>query len=475
MYRSPEVKPDPRRALPAVDQLADAVAANEPGLPTWSVLEGVRRALAEAREHLAESGAASEADSSRMLTDLTDRSAALAAALCGGHPRRVVNATGIPLHTNLGRAPLAPDAARAVARAAASYSDLELDLETGRRGDRLAAVCSKLTLLAEAPAALAVNNNAAAVLLVLDTLARGREVIVSRGELVEIGGSFRVPSIIERAGVDLVEVGTTNRTHPSDYERAIQSRTALLLKIHRSNFELRGFVAETSLAKLAEIGRGRGIPVVEDLGSGTLVDLSDRGFPAEIFAPARLKLGADVVCFSGDKLLGGPQAGLVLGSREIVEAMRSNPLARALRLDKLSLAALDWTLECYLGGHAERELPVLRQLLEPLNRLETRARALAARLDKVWGDTAHIHAEPDRGFVGGGSMPGFELDSWVVVLRASTSAEGISKRLRAAPVPVVARLRGDALLFDVRTLLEDDEDAIEQAVGFALEEAGRVE
>ncbi len=475
MYRSPEVKPDPRRALPAVDRLADAVAAKRPDLPTWAVLEGVRRALAEARERLSESAAGSEAYGSRVLRDLSDRSVALAAALCGVHPRRVVNATGIPLHTNLGRAPLAPDAVRAVAQTAASYSDLELDLETGRRGDRLSAVCSKLALLTEAPAALAVNNNAAAVLLALNTLARGREAIVSRGELVEIGGSFRVPDIVERAGVDLVEVGTTNRTHPSDYERVIHSRTGRLLKVHRSNFELRGFVAETSLGQLAEIGRDKGIPVVEDLGSGTLIDLSPRGFPAEIYASARLKLGADVVCFSADKLLGGPQAGLVLGSREIVDAMRSNPLARALRLDKLSLAALDWTLECYLRGHAERELPVLRQLLEPLNRLETRARALAARLDKVWGGTARIHAEPDRGFVGGGSMPGFELESWVVVLRASTSAEGISKRLRVAPVPVVARLRGDALIFDVRTLLEGDEDAIEQAVGLALEEAGRVE
>ncbi|MCH8889700.1 MAG: L-seryl-tRNA(Sec) selenium transferase [Myxococcales bacterium] len=475
MYRSPEVKPDPRRALPAVDRLAAAVAVKRPDLPTWAVLEGVRRTLAEARERLSESASASEADGSRVLTDLVDRSAVLAAALCGGQPRRVVNATGIPLHTNLGRAPLAPDAVRAVAQAAASYSDLELDLETGRRGDRLSAVCSKLALLTEAPAALAVNNNAAAVLLALDTLARGREAIVSRGELVEIGGSFRIPDIVERAGVDLVEVGTTNRTHPSDYERAIHSRTGLLLKVHRSNFELRGFVAETSLGQLAEIGRDKGIPVVEDLGSGTLIDLSTRGFPAEIYAPARLKLGADVVCFSADKLLGGPQAGLVLGSLEIVEAMRRNPLARALRLDKLSLAALDWTLECYLGGRAERELPVLRQLLVPYHRLETRARALAARLDKVWGGTARIHAEPDRGFVGGGSLPGFELDSWVVVLRASASAEEISKRLRAAPIPVIARVRDDALIFDVRTLLEGDEDAIEQAVGLALEEAGRVE
>jgi len=474
MYRSPEVKPDPRRALPAVDRLADAVAAKCPNLPAWAVLEAVRRALAEARERLAEP-APESTEGNPLPEDLVDRSAELAAALCGGQPSRVVNATGIPLHTNLGRAPLAPGAVQAIERTAASYSDLELDLETGRRGDRLAGVCSKLALLTEAPAALAVNNNAAAVLLALDTLARDREVVVSRGELVEIGGSFRIPDIIERAGVDLVEVGTTNRTHPSDYERAIRERTGLLLKIHRSNFELSGFVAETSLGQLAEIGRAAGIPVVEDLGSGTLVDLSAHGFPVEVYAPARLKLGADVVCFSGDKLLGGPQAGLILGSREIVDAMLCNPLARALRLDKLSLAALDWTLECYLEGRAERELPVLRQLLEPLERLELRARALAASLDKLWGDTARIHAEPDRAFVGGGSMPGFELDSWVVVLRASASAEKISKRLRAAPIPVVARLRDDALIFDVRTLLEGDEDAIEQAVGLALEEISRVE
>ena len=479
MYRSPEVKPDPRRALPAVDRLADAVAAKWPDLPAWAILEAVRRVLAQAREQLSESAARSgsgpEADCSGLSVALADRSAALAADLCGGHPRRVVNATGIPLHTNLGRAPLAAGAVRAVARAAGSYSDLELDLETGRRGDRLAAVCSKLTLLSEAPAAFAVNNNAAALLLALDTLARGRGAIVSRGELVEIGGSFRVPDILERAGVELVAVGTTNRTHPSDYERAIQPHTGLLLKIHRSNFELRGFVAEASLGQLAAIGREKGIPIVEDLGSGTLVDLSARGFPSEIYAPARLKLGADVVCFSGDKLLGGPQAGLILGSREIVEAMRRNPLARALRLDKLSLAALDWTLECHLEGRAERELPVLCQLLEPLDRLELRARTLAARLDKAWGDTARIRAEPDRGFVGGGSMPGFELDSWVVVLRAAASAEAISTRLRSAPVPVVARIRDDALIFDVRTLLDGDEDAIAQAVGFALEGVGRVE
>jgi L-seryl-tRNA(Ser) seleniumtransferase len=310
---------------------------------------------------------------------------------------------------------------------------------------------------------MVVNNNAAAVLLVLDTLARGREVIVSRGELVEIGGSFRVPDIMERAGVELIEVGTTNRTHPEDYERALGERTAALLKIHRSNFEMSGFVAETSLQQLSEIGRGRNIPVVEDLGSGTLIDLSSRGFPSEAYAPARLKLGADVVCFSGDKLLGGPQAGILLGSTEIVEAMARNPLARALRLDKLGLAALDWTLECYLDGRAEAEIPVLRQILQTPEQLEARARALAARLDKVSDGLTRIEAMPDRGPMGGGSLPGFEFESWVVAVEASLGAERMASLLRQSTPPVIARIRDDRLLLDVRTLLEGDEDALEAA------------
>jgi L-seryl-tRNA(Ser) seleniumtransferase len=399
---------------------------------------------------------------------LVGRAAALAAALCARHPARVVNATGTVLHTNLGRAPLAPGAAEAVAAAAVSYSDLEFDLASGRRGDRIAAVAEKLVLISGAEAAHAVNNNAAAVLLALDTLARGREVIVSRGELVEIGGSFRVPEIIERAGVTLVEVGTTNRTHRADYERAIGPRTGLLLKIHRSNFELRGFVAEVGLPELAEIGRARGLPVVEDLGSGTLVDLAARGLPVEAFAPARLGLGADAICFSGDKLLGGPQAGIILGAAGCVAAMRANPLARALRLDKLSLAALDWTLGVFLEGRAEREVPVLRQLLEPMARLEARARRLAERLAKAAGPAARLSAQADRGVVGGGSLPGFELGTWVVVLQTEDEVEQVAARLRVASVPVLARVRDDRLLLDVRTLLDGDETALEASLAEAL-------
>jgi L-seryl-tRNA(Ser) seleniumtransferase len=354
MDSSPPVKPDPRRSLPAVDRLAGALREEHPDLPAWAVLAASRRVLVQERERLTGVGNSAEFTAPSSLEHLVERAATAASGLALGHPRRVVNATGIVLHTNLGRAPLAPGAVSAGAEAASAYSDLELDLGNGRRGDRQAAIAEKLCLLTDAPAALAVNNNAAALLLALNTLARDREVIVSRGELVEIGGSFRVPEIMERAGVRLVEVGSTNRTHAADYERAIGPATALLLKVHLSNFEQTGFVAEVTLPELAVIGRARGLPVLEDLGSGTLIDLSARGFPAEADAAARLRLGADVVCFSGDKLLGGPQAGLLLGSEERVAAMRRNPLARALRLDKFSLGALDWTLAAYLDGRAEQ-------------------------------------------------------------------------------------------------------------------------
>ncbi|MEE9608603.1 MAG: L-seryl-tRNA(Sec) selenium transferase [Myxococcota bacterium] len=464
MDRKRTVKTDPRRGLPAADRLIRQLSRTHPELPVWAATRAVREVLAGERERLA---ADDPTGAPGAETELLRRAAERGASLCAPHPRRVVNATGVVLHTNLGRAPLAPGAAAAAA-AAAGYGDLELDLATGRRGDRAAAVAEKLVLLSGAEAAHPVNNNAGAVLLALDTLARGREVVVSRGELVEIGGSFRVPDIVARAGVRLVEVGTTNRTHPEDYERAIGERTALLLKVHRSNFEVRGFVSEVSLAELAEIGQRRGLPVVEDLGSATFVDLSQRGFPPDVDARARLRQGADVVCFSGDKLLGGPQAGIALGTARRVDAMRRNPLARALRLDKLTLAALDWTLEAYLDGRAEREIPVLRQLLAQPAQLEVRARGLVERLAKLAGADVDVSLAPDRTAVGGGSLPGFELDSWVVVLDAGGGAERLVSRLRHASVPVLARIRDDRVVLDVRTLLDGDEVAVEMALAEAL-------
>jgi len=471
MKPKPQVKPDPRRALPSVDRLVRRLREARGDLPEWAAAEAVRTTLGRERERL---GAGREASGPRPApeAELLRRAIAEAQELAELWPRRVVNGTGIVLHTNLGRAPLAPGAAAAVASAAASYCDLEFDLSSGGRGDRLARVADRLARLAGAEAAFAVNNNAAAVLLVINTFARGREVVVSRGELVEIGGSFRVPEILERAGARLLEVGSTNRTHRGDYEGALGPQTGLLLKVHRSNFALSGFVAEVELSELAELARGRDFPVVEDLGSGTLVELP--GLPLEAFAPARLRRGADLVCFSGDKLLGGPQAGIILGRAELVAALRSNPMARALRLDKLSLAALDWTLGCYLEGRAEREIPVLRQLCEPLRRLEARARRLAERLAKAAGDAAAVWAAPERSFVGGGSVPGFELPSWVVAIAAPDGAERTAARLRQARIPVLGRVRDERVLIDVRTLLEGDEAAVEAALvegvrGFAYD------
>jgi len=459
-----EVKADRRSGLPAVGRLVDELARRHPELPAWARSEGARRALAEARARLGREPEAGAPEVPALLRE----AAARARALAGPRPARVVNATGVVLHTNLGRAVLGAGAAQAVAAVAGAYSDLELDLASGERGDRQRAVAEKLVLLSGAQAALAVNNNAAALLLALDTLARGREVVVSRGELVEIGGSFRVPAILERAGVRLVEVGTTNRTHPGDYEEAIGPATALLLKVHRSNFEQRGFVAEVSVERLAGIARAHGLPLVEDLGSGTLAPVAGLDLPAETLAPARLRLGVDVLCFSGDKLLGGPQAGIALGRREPIEAMARNPLARALRLDKLGLAALDWTLRALLDGRAEAEIPALRQLVMPSGELRSRAEKLGQRLAQAAGAAAAVAVEAERSAVGGGSLPGFELPTWVVAVRAAPGPDALAARLRAAPVPVLARIRDDALLVDVRTLLDGDEADVERALRFAL-------
>ncbi len=456
---------DPRRALPSVDRLARELRAGTPELPDWCAAEAARGVVAEARRALEVGEPAPEA------SELLERARSQARALARPRPARVVNATGVVLHTNLGRAVLAPGAARAVAEAAAAYGDLELDLASGRRGDRLAAVDRLLARAAGAEAGMAVNNNAAAVLLVANGFAQGREVVVSRGELVEIGGSFRVPDVMQRAGARLVEVGTTNRTRLADYAAAIGPETGLLLKVHRSNFEQRGFVEDASLEELVALGRERGVTVAEDLGSASLVDLRGHGLPPESWAPGRIASGADVVCFSGDKLVGGPQAGLLLGRAEAIAALRRNPLSRALRLDKLTLAALDWTLRAVLEGRAEREIPVLRQLAEPLDRLEERARALARRLQKAaavaGGAPVRVDLERGRSPVGGGSLPGFELDTWLVVLRSADGAEAVAARLRHASVPVLSRIRDDRVLLDPRTLLPGDESDLESALAGA--------
>ena len=473
MDLSRRVNTDPRRALPSIHRLSEALVAENPDLPRWAASQAAQEVVTAARDAMdrdsdpARGGPEAPAGDRDWLAEARVRAVELARP----RPSRVINATGVVLHTNLGRAPMAPGAAEAAARAASGYTDLELDLARGERGDRLEGVTRRLRALSGAEAAYACNNNAAALLLALNTLARGREVVVSRGELVEIGGSFRVPEILERAGVKLVEVGSTNRTHLRDYADAIGPDTGMLLKVHRSNFELRGFVKQVELGELVRLGASRGVPVVEDLGSGTLLDLSPHGFPPESSVPARLREGPDLVCFSGDKLLGGPQAGIVLGRDEWITAMRKNPLARALRLDKMSLAALDWTLMTLLSGRGEQELPVLRQILLPPGEHEARTRAFAKRLlEEAVAEGAEVDLEVihDRVPVGGGSLPGFELESWAIALKSRESAQVIAGRLRDADTPVLARVRDGVVLIDLRAVDEDEVTGLFEALGTAL-------
>jgi L-seryl-tRNA(Ser) seleniumtransferase len=460
------VNSDPRRNLPSVDRLVRSVQAKTSEIVEWALRGASRDVLARAREEMSRGdhgGSGRRFEFDELVESVTVEASRLAAP----HPRAVVNATGVLLHTNLGRAPLALAAQAAVAEAARGYSNLELDLETGRRGSRMGRLEAKLVALSGAEAAHVVNNNAAAVLLALNTLALGRSVVVSRGELVEIGGSFRVPAIMERAGVRLCEIGTTNRTHLSDYEEAITSDVALLLKVHRSNFEQHGFVAEPDVSELAALAHERGIPLVEDLGSATLLDLAAAGLPEDAFAPARLRLGVDVICFSGDKLIGGPQAGILLGRREWIDPMRKNPLARALRVDKLTVAALDATLDATLDPSRADEIPVVAGLRALPEALEPRAARLLEEVSPILDGRFQARVAASEAAVGGGSLPEHRLSGWAVVVEGP-KISSLAARLREAPTPVLVRIHDEALWLDVRTLRDDEFSVIRDALSFAL-------
>jgi L-seryl-tRNA(Ser) seleniumtransferase len=425
------------RDLPSVDELAAderlATAAPRPLL-----VAAVRSTLDRAREEIR-----AGADPG----DLIDRVESELAGARAARLRRVINATGVIIHTNLGRAPLAREALERVASVAAGYSNLEYDAEEGARGSRQDHVAPILRRLTGAEAALVVNNNAGAVLLALAALAEGREVLVSRGELIEIGDGFRIPDVLARSGARLREVGTTNRTRAADYDRAIGPETALLLRVHQSNFRVVGFTEQPRLEELVRIGRTRGIPVVDDLGSGVLVELED-----EPSAHDALSAGADLVCFSGDKLLGGPQAGIVVGRADLVEKLRRHPLQRALRADKLTLAALEGTLALYLDPErAAREIPVLRMLGEPLEAVRGRAERLA---ELVGGEV-----EQTVGRVGGGALPLAELPSF-----ACGVEEELAAPLREGEPPIVGILRDGRLLLDCRTLTDDEVDDVAAAI-----------
>lgn len=375
--------------------------------------------------------------------------------------RSVLNLTGTVIHTNLGRAVLAEPALRQLLAAMSGPNNLEYDLETGRRGDRDALVESLLTGLTGAEAATVVNNNAAAVLLTIAALARGREVIVSRGELVEIGGAFRMPDVMASAGARMVEVGTTNRTHPHDYERAIGRRTALLMKVHTSNYEVQGFTASVDEAALAAIARAHGLPLASDLGSGALVDLGRYGLPREPLPQDMLAAGCDVVTFSGDKLLGGPQAGLIVGSRDVVERIRRHPLKRALRVSKLPLAALEATLRLYLRPERlATDLPTLRMLTRPLGAIREMARALAPMLADAVEPRFEVETVELSSQIGSGSLPVERIPSaGLAIAPVRGRARGVGKALdelsqvlRSLPTPVIGRVSQDRLVLDLRCL-----------------------
>ena len=379
--------------------------------------------------------------------------------------RRVINATGVILHTNLGRAPLGADAAARVAALAAGYTNLEYDLDAGTRGRRDTHAERDLCSLTGAEAAVVVNNNAAATLIVLAAIAGGREVIISRGELVEIGGGFRVPDVLAQSGAILREVGTTNRTRAADYAAAINDRTALILRVHPSNFQIAGFTERPALADLVDVGHRFGIPLAEDIGSGYLgsPDGASSSLPDEPVVSASISAGVDAVMFSGDKLLGGPQAGIIAGTRSIVSRVRTHPLMRAVRVDKLTYAALEATLEEFSAGRAHLTVPVARMLALTLEQIDNRAQALALELSARGLEATVVDGEST---IGGGSAPGAVLPTRLVaVTQPDLSAARLESQLRSQPVPVIARIEGGRVVVDLRTVDPADDSRIAAAFG----------
>jgi L-seryl-tRNA(Ser) seleniumtransferase len=455
------------RALPSVDQLVRALGGRSEiaGMPRARLTEMARETLAaERRRVLAQSAAPAD------VATLADRVVETGRRAGVFSLRPLINAQGVVLHTNLGRALLSSLALERVAAVGAAYSNLELDLVSKERGSRYSHVEALLRRLTGAEDALVVNNNAAAVLLALETLAHGKEVVVSRGELIEIGGEFRIPDIMLRSGAVLREVGATNRTHLRDYADVIGPDTALLLKVHTSNYRVVGFTADVSSRELTELGRSQRIPVMEDLGSGSLVDLRPWGFPYEPTVPEVVASGVDLVTFSGDKLLGGPQAGIVVGRRAIVSRLKKNPWNRALRIDKFTIAALEATLYAYESGTAQQTIPTLRALTEPLADVRQRARRVLGRLPRGVRDRLAPRIVEDHAEVGGGALPTVQLPTAGISLGASpAAARALDAALRVGEPPVVGRMLDDRLYLDCRTVLPSQVAVLATAIAHAAD------
>ncbi len=451
---------DPRREIPSVD----AILSSIPGLPTGGPEHAL--AAAAAREVLAAARAAATRGQPVQRDQLVERTVAAIQVSLAPSLRRVINASGVILQTNLGRAPLGRAAIEAMASVAAA-SNLEFDLEAGERGSRHEHARSLIQRTTGAEDGIVVNNNAAALLMVLQVFAQAREVIVSRGQAVEIGGGFRIPDVLRQSGARLVEVGTTNRTYASDYEAAITPDTAALLRVHTSNFRVVGFTAEATVAELAELARRRGVLLIDDLGSGCLVDTRAYGLEHEPTVQESVAGGADLALFSGDKLLGGPQCGIIAGRKDLVAELRRHPLARALRVDKLTIAALNATLLQYALGRHDSEVPVWEMLRREPGTLRRRSRRWA----RAAGEAGSVVASTTM--VGGGSLPGQGVPTWCAAIRHPGGPDALSRALRQNDPPVIGRIENDAVLLDPRTVDPVDDRAVEAAVTHALSVASR--
>jgi L-seryl-tRNA(Ser) seleniumtransferase len=445
------------RLLPAVERVLNMpqVAAISSQFGRTTVANWIRQILGDMRNGQSVELGGDAAEVEGLVIERVNEAAQSAATQ---RMRKVINATGIVIHTNLGRAPLAPEAIEAM-NAAAACTNLEVDMSTGQRGRRGAAVevlCREVT---GAEDALIVNNCAAATLLTLQSLAAGRQVVISRGQLIEIGGSFRLPDVFRQAGVHLQEVGTTNRTRLSDYSAAIGPGTAALMRVHPSNYRVVGFCESVSIAELVKLGKAHQLPVIDDVGSGCLYNLSRFGLSDEPIVSESLRAGADLVLFSGDKLLGGPQCGVIVGRSEIISKLRSNPLSRALRVDKLTLAALQATLEIHRAGRAFDEIPVLRQLSLPADEIRSRAEQIVYRLRTHVTAANAFAVEEVSSAPGGGALPELSIPSWAVALLGGR-AEHLSNQLRMGKPAVFCRVQDDRVLLDLRTVLPEDDQLV---------------
>lgn len=454
------------RQLPGVDSLL-AKAEDDPAirqLPKSIVVKAVRETVdIQRRQILSMTGDMDPAQVTEIR--LLETALTRAAQLQEYNLQQVINATGIVIHTNLGRSCLAQEAIEHVIAAAGRYSNLEFDLTTGKRGSRYAVVEALICELTGAEAAMVVNNNAGAVLLCLDTLAHGRDVVISRGELVEIGGSFRIPDVMAKSGARLKEVGTTNRTHPRDYEQAIGSETGLLLKVHTSNYTIQGFTSEVSLKEMVALGTKFKLPVMEDLGSGSFMALANPGLASEPTVQASVKAGADVITFSGDKLLGGPQAGFIVGRKRVIDKVKDNPLTRALRIDKLTLAAMEATLQLYRDDATAHQIPTVRMLTMSQSEVEVRAKTLKHQLEANQHNRLSVELLDLPSRAGGGSLPLIELPSCCTGIRIdNVSVNTIERTLRRGRPPIIGRIENDMFIMDPRTLQEDEIETIAKAI-----------